>query len=243
MPSWLNQIVRGGRGMPSAPGGAVLRILRQALKSDIQLIRWQDDGSPETVSTTLLAVERTGLVSVRPDAGHRIRPGEPIEIVLQGGGGRFRGRVRCLGHGELPSGGHRPIPTLRLSLPSQLEGGERRRSHRVSVGFDLAPTARLRDPESGKNWLADILNISVEGLQLRSRDDNPSILPGDILWVDADLPQPVGVLDRPIRVMNVRRDGRSNRCIVGVVLMESVPELSEFVRSAEIRRAARLRSA
>ena len=243
MPAWLQQFVRGGRGMPPAPGGAVLRILRQALKSDIQLVRWRDDGSPEVVPTTLLAVDRTGLVTVRPDAGHRVRPSESIEIVLQGGGGRFRGRVRCLGNGELPSGGSRPIPTLRLSLPSRLEGGERRRSHRVSVGFDLAPTGRLRDPESGKQWLADILNISVEGLQLRSRESNPSILPGDILWLDADLPQPVGMLDRPVRIMNVRRDGRSDRCILGVVLMESVPELSEFVRSAEIRRAARLRSA
>ncbi|MDG2423332.1 MAG: PilZ domain-containing protein [Phycisphaerales bacterium] len=229
--------------MPPPPEGAVLRILRQALKSDIQLVRWRDDGTPEAVETTLISVDRTGVVVVRPDAGHRVRPGEPLEIVLQGGGGRFRGRVRCLGHGERPSGGNRPILTLRLSLPSRLEGGERRRSHRVSVGFDLAPTGRLRDPESGKEWLADILNISVEGLQLRSRDGNPGILPGDVLWIDADLPQPVGLLDRPIRVMNVRRDGRSDRYLLGVVLMESVPELSEFVRGAEIRRATRLRSA
>ena len=78
---------------------------------------------------------------------------------------------------------------------------------------------------------------------MRSREDNPGILPGDILWLDADLPQPVGLLDRPVRIMNTRRDGRSERHILGVVLMETVPELSEFVRSAEIRRAARLRSA
>ena len=190
-----------------------------------------------------LAVDRTGVVVVRPDAGHHVRPGEPLEIVLQGGGGRFRGRVRCLGHGERPSGGTRPILTLRLSVPSRLEGGERRRSHRVNVGFDLAPTGRLRDPETGQLWLADILNISVEGLQLRSRDNNPGIMPGDVLWLDVDLPQPVGLLDRPVRVMNTRRDGLSDRHVLGVVLMETVSELAEFVRRAEIRRAARRRSA
>lgn len=228
--------------MPPAPAGAVLRVLRQAVRSDVRVIRWCDDGTPETLSTTLLAVERTGLVITRPEGTNRIRPGEPLEIVLQGGGGRFRGRARCLGLSERPSGGSRPIPTIRLSLPNRLQGGERRQSHRVSVGFDLAPTGQLRDPETGSLWLADIIDISMEGMQLRSRDDSPSIQPGDILWLETELPSPVGLLDRPVRIMNVRKDGRSDRHLLGVVLIEPVEELAEFIRKAEIRRAARLRA-
>lgn len=242
MSGLLRRIIRGGRGMPPAPAGAVLRVLRQAVRSDISLIRWTDDGTPETLSTTLLAVERTGLVVTRPEGTNRIRPGEPLELVLQGGGGRFRGRVRCLGLSEQPSGGNRPIPTIRLSLPNRLQGGERRQSHRVSVGFDLAPTGQLRDPEIGTTWLADIIDISMEGMQLRSRDDFPAIQPGDILWLETELPSPVGLLDRPVRIMNVRKDGRSDRYMLGVVLIEPVEELAEFIRKAEIRRAARLRS-
>ena len=242
MAMWLKQLVRGGRGMPPAPTGAVLRILRQAVRTDIQMIRWKDDGTSETLETTLMSVERSGVVLSRPEAS-LIRPGEPLEIVVQGGGGRFRGRVRCLGMGQFPSGGLRPLPTLRLSLPSRLEGGERRQSHRVSVGFDLAPTAGLRDPESGRTWQADILDISAEGMQLRSREAEPGILAGDLLWLDADLPQPAGLLDQAVRVMNVRREGQGDRHMLGVVLLESAPELSEFVRRVELRRAARRRSA
>ncbi len=242
MPGLLKRIIRGGRGMPPAPAGAVLRVLRQAVRNDVSLIRWSDDGTPETLSTTLLGVERTGLVVTRPEGTNRIRPGEPLELVLQGGGGRFRGRVRCLGMSEQPSGGNRPIPTIRLSLPNRLQGGERRQSHRVSVGFDLAPTGQLRDPETGRIWLADIIDISMEGMQLRSRDDSPDIQPGDILWLETELPSPVGLLDRPVRIMNARKDGRSNRHMLGVVLIEPVDELAEFIRKAEIRRAARLRS-
>ena len=243
MPDWLKLLVRGGRGMPPPPTGAVLRILRQALLSDVQLLRWRDDGAAEILDTTLVAVDRTGVSVSHPESIGRVRPGEPLEIVLQGGGGRFRGRVRCLGQGSRPSGGNRPLATLRLSLPQRLEGGERRCSHRVSVGYDLAPSGRLRDPESGREWLVDIIDISLEGMQLRSRQENPGILPGDLLWLDAHLPDPVGVLDRPVRIMNARRDGQSERHMLGVVLMESVPELSEFLRRAEIRRASRRRSA
>ena len=228
--------------MPPAPAGAVLRVFRQALKRDLNLIRWCDDGTPETLSATLLSVEKTGLILTRPESTNRIRSDEPLEIVLQGGGGRFRGRVRCLGFGEEPSGGQRPIPTLRLSVPSRLQGGERRQSHRISVGFDLAPTGQLRDPETGRVWMTDIIDISMEGMQLRSRDDSPAIQPGDILWLETELPSPVGILDRPVRIMNSRRDPRTNRYVLGVVLLESVEGLAEFIRKAEIRRAARLRA-
>ncbi len=228
--------------MTPAPAGAVLRVLRQAVRSDVCLIRWTDDGTPETLSTTLLAVERTGLVVTRPESSNRIRPSESLEIVLQGGGGRFRGRLRCLSLSEQPSGGNRPIPTLRLSLPIRLQGGERRQSHRVSVGFDLAPTGQLRDPETGHSWLTDIIDISMEGMQLRSRDESPGIHPGDILWLETELPSPVGLLDRPVRIMNSRKDDRSDRHVLGVVLIDPVEELAEFIRKAEIRRVARLRS-
>ena len=143
---------------------------------------------------------------------------------------------------EQPSGGSRPIPTVRLSIPSRLQGGERRQSHRVSVGFDLAPTGQLRDPETGAFWLTDIIDISMEGMQLRSRDDSPGIQPGEILWLETELPSPVGVLDCPVRIVNARKDGRSDRHVLGIVLVEPVRELAEFIRKAEIRRAARLRN-
>ena len=243
MPTWLTQIVRGGRGFPASPSGAVLRILRQSVRGDVQLIRWRDDGTPEILEATMIAVDRSGLVLSRPDEGSRIRPGESLELVLHGGGGRFRGRVRSLGLGERPSGGQRPLPTLRLSVPARLEGGERRQSHRVSVGFDLAPTATLRDPETGRHWSSDIIDMSVEGMQLRSRPRGPRLSPGDVLWMGADLPSPVGQLDCPVRIMNVRPDHRGDRDLFGVVLLEEVPELAEFIRRAEIRRAARRRSA
>lgn len=243
MPNWLSFLVRGGRGMPPPPAGAVWRILRHALRTDIQLVRRLDNGSTETLDTTLVALDRVGVVVSRPERGHRVRPGELLEIVLQGGGGRFRGQVQCLGPSELPSGGSRPMATLRLTLPTRLDGGERRRSHRVSVGYDLAPIGRLRDPGSGRQWQADIIDISVDGMQLRSRDKNPGIIPGDTLWFDTELPPPVGLLDRPVRVVNARHDRRSLRHVLGVILEEPVEELSEFIRRAEIRRAARRRSA
>jgi hypothetical protein len=220
-----------------------MRILRQAVRSDVQIVRWRDDGTVEQLETTLIEADRTGLLVVQPESASRVRPGDPVEIVLQGGGGRFRGRTRCLGPCEKPSGGGRPMMLLRLSIPSRLEGGERRRSHRVSVGFDLAPTGRLRDPEQGSQWSVDIIDISYEGMQLRSRIENPGILPGSELWFDAELPQPVGLLDCPVRVMNARRDGRSCRYVLGVVLMEPVKDLAEFIRRAEIRRASRRRTA
>jgi len=242
MTGLLSRLIRGGRGMPPAPSGAVLRVLRKAIKRDVTLIRWCDDGTPETLSTSLLAVERTGMVISRPESTNRIRSGESLELVVQGGGGRFRGRVHCLGMSEQPSGGSRPIPTVRLSVPSRLQGGERRQSHRVSVGFDLAPTGQLRDPETGAFWLADIIDISMEGMQLRSRDDSPGIQPGEILWLETELPSPVGVLDCPVRIVNARKDGRSDRHVLGIVLVEPVRELAEFIRKAEIRRAARLRN-
>jgi len=79
-------------------------------------------------------------------------------------------------------------------------------------------------------------------MQLRSRDDSPGIHPGEILWLETELPSPVGVLDCPVRIMNARKDGRSDRHMLGIVLVEPVEELAEFIRKAEIRRAARLRN-
>ena len=243
MPNWFNLLVRGRRGMPLPPAGAVKRLLRHALLTDVQLVRRRDNGHLETLETTLVALDREGMAVSRPESGGRVRPGELLEIVLQGGGGRFRGEVQCLGPSELPSGGSRPMATLRLSLPTHFEGGERRRTHRVSVGYDLAPTGWLRDPGSGRQWQADIIDISVDGMQLRSREGNPGILPGDMLQFDAELPQPVGLLERPVRVMNARRDRQSLGHVLGVILEEPVEALPEFIRRTEIRRAARRRSA
>jgi len=92
-------------------------------------------------------------------------------------------------------------------------------------------------------WAVDIMDISIEGMQLRSREQDHDIPPGEVLWFETELPDPVGVLDRPVRVMNVRCDDRTGRDMFGIVLVDPPAELGEFIRAAELRRAARRRSA
>jgi hypothetical protein len=148
---------------------------------------------------------------LRPDAGGRIEGIESDAIVVQiprtGGtlpdvGAQVHMtidaapgfeccEVRVLGRWERNEGGARH-GGVRVSIPTVLEHVQRRQCHRLTVAFDLSPTAEAFHigPE-GETQLGrgDILDVSEAGVRLRLRLRH-TLLVGERLRIAATFPEP-----------------------------------------------------
>jgi c-di-GMP-binding flagellar brake protein YcgR len=169
-----------------------------------------------------------------------MQPGDVFEVAVLGRAGRQCGMIKFLGNERVPSGGRMPMTGYRFAYPPTMDHNERRRAHRVSVGFDLAPLARIFDGRTSGPVEAAIMDLSIGGMQLKCDAHPDRFAPGQSIDLDVQLPDPVGRLLVPARVASVRHD-ESGLDRIGISFVQAVEGMAQLVRSIEVRRASRRR--
>ena len=222
---------------------AVRNAFQQALEIDgrITLIHPDPDDSGSMVMRKLVMEsvdEDSFLVVAQEDLPVSI--GDVFEVAVLGRAGRQCGMVQFLGHERVPSGGRIPMPGYRFAYPPSMEHNERRRAHRVSVGYDLAPRARVFDGKTSGPVESLIMDLSIGGMQLRCDSHPDRFAAGQSIDLDVELPAPVGRLLVPVRIASMRTD-ESGQDRLGVSFIQPVEGMAQLVRSIEVRRAGRRR--
>ena len=133
------------------------------------------------------------------------------------------------------------MPGWRLAYPPTLTVNERRSAHRVHVGFDLAPRAFIIDGRSSGPIEAQVMDLSIGGLQLRCSTTSDRLAGGQTVDLELHLPDPVGSILVPVKLAAIRSDEQRGYCRLGVSFNGTIDGMAELVRSVEIRRARRRR--
>ncbi len=199
-----------------------------------------DTGEPVTYRAMLERLDEDSFVVLAPD-DLPARIGEVFEMAVLSRSGRQCGMVELTGHEPVPSGGQVPIPGLRFSYPPTLDHNERRRAHRVSVAFDLAPRGRIFDGRTSGPVEVSIMDLSIGGMQLKCNTHADRFAPGQTIDLDVQLPDPVGSMLIPARIASVRNDD-SGQQRLGIAFNQAVEGMAQLVRSIEVRRAGRRRT-
>ena len=208
---------------------------------------------PETGSEQGIRVWRAGLIAVDPESATIDTPsdgrdrwqcdaGETFEVAVLTRRGRQCGLAQCLERTTIQTGGSKSMPGLRLAYPPSLTVNERRRAHRVQVGFDLAPRACIIDGRSSGPIEAHVMDLSIGGLLLRCTPWPGRLSSGQVVDMELHLPEPVGSILLPIRLAGIRSGEQDSQWRIGVAFTAPVEGMAELVRSIEIRRARRRRS-
>ena len=200
---------------------------------------------PETGETTtfhamLERLEDASFLVLAPD-NLPARIGDVFEMAVLSRSGRHCGMIELIDHEQVPSGGHRPIPGLRFSYPPSLDHNERRRAHRVSVAFDLAPRGRIFDGRTSGPVEVAIMDLSIGGMQLKCDAHADRFAAGQSIDLDVQLPDPVGSMLIPARIASIRDDD-SGQQRLGIAFAQAVEGMAQLVRSIEVRRAGRRRT-
>ena len=200
-----------------------------------------------------IRVWRAGLISVgaesftidMPSDGRerwQCEVGGTFEVAVLTRQGRQCGLTQCLERTAIQTGGSKAMPGWTLAYPPTLTVNERRRAHRVPVGFDLAPRAAIIDGRSSGPIEAQVMDLSIGGLQLRCAPWPDRLHAGQTVDLELHLPEPVGSMLVPVRLAGIRPGDQESQWRIGVAFTTPVDGMAELVRSIEIRRARRRRS-
>jgi c-di-GMP-binding flagellar brake protein YcgR len=216
------------------------------LNGSIQLLTpdTQEAGGKRTWHATLASVNTTDIIIDTPAHGQdRWQPeqGQTIEVAVQTRHGRQSGRVQCIERTIIETGGSKPMLGWRLAYPPSLTVNERRRAHRVQVGFDLAPQACIIDGRSSGPIEAHIMDLSLGGGQLRCALTSGRLGTGEVVDVEVRLPDPVGVVLVPVRLTTVRAEEHGGYSRVGLSFNDTIEGMADLVSTIETRRARRRR--
>ena len=215
----------------------------QALEIEGRITLIQPDletGETVTYRAMLERLDDDSFLVLAPD-NLPARVGDVFEMAVLGRSGRHCGMVELIGHEQVPSGGQHPIPGLRFSYPPSLDHNERRRAHRVSVAFDLAPRGRIFDGRTSGPVEVSILDLSIGGMQLKCNAHADRFSTGQTIDLDVNLPDPVGSMLIPARIASIR-DDESGQQRLGIAFTQAVEGMAQLVRSIEVRRAGRRRT-
>lgn len=199
-----------------------------------------ESGDPVAHRVMIDSVDEDSLLVVAPE-DFTLRSGEVCEVAVLGRAGRQCGLVQLIGHEPVPSGGRVPMAGLRFSYPPTLDHNERRRAHRVSVAFDLAPRGRIFDGRTSGPVEVSIMDLSIGGMQLRCDAHPDRFASGQTVDLDVQLPDPVGSMLIPARIASVR-DDEAGQQRLGIAFTQPVEGMAQLVRSIEVRRAGRRRT-
>lgn len=221
---------------------AVRSAFEQAMEIEGRVTLIRPDPETDSMLFHKIAMESVGdtsFLAVAQDELH-MQPGDVFEVAVLGRAGRQCGMVEFLGNEQVPSGGRAPMAGYRFAYPPTMEHNERRRAHRVSVGFDLAPLARIFDGRTSGPVEASIMDLSIGGMQLKCDAHPDRFASGQSIDLDVQLPEPVGRLLVPARVASIRRD-ETGKERLGISFVQAVEGMAQLVRSIEVRRASRRR--
>jgi hypothetical protein len=153
------------------------------------------------------------------------------------------GIARNLGRARISSGAGTPLYGYRLSMPSLIEeGAERRDCFRLPVGIDLAPNVEVvAYGETTERVRGKIENLSAGGALVCLRKAVQGVRQGREVVLNIALPAPVGNVQvrAEVRHLSVRGDSIA----VGLQFRNDIAGLDELIRSMEIKRIQRRRSA
>ena len=193
----------------------------------------------------LIAVDADSFTIDTPSDGRdrwQCEVGGTFEVAVLTRRGRQCGLTQCLERTAIQTGGSKSMPGWTLAYPPSLTVNERRRAHRVSVGFDLAPRAGIIDGRSSGPIEAQVMDLSIGGLQLRCAPWPDRLQVGQTVDLELHLPEPVGSMLVPVRLAAIRPSDHESQWRIGVAFTTPVEGMAELVRSIEIRRAQRRRS-
>ncbi len=95
---------------------------------------------------------------------HPLATGEQLRLSFVGQTGRVSGLSRSLGRIKITSGGTGMLYSYRLALPETLRENDERRFERMTIGFDLAPEARLYSHDGAQAARGIVQDLSRGGM-------------------------------------------------------------------------------
>ena len=235
---WLERMSPRDRVDPS-----VRTAFEQALELEgrITLLRPDpESGEPSSHRAMIESIDELSFLVLAPEE-FVSKVGDVCEVAVLGRSGRQCGLAELIGHEQVPSGGRVPMPGLRFSYPPALDHNERRRAHRVSVAFDLAPRGRIFDGRTSGPVEVSIMDLSIGGMQLKCATHSDRFATGQSIDLDVQLPDPVGSMLIPARIASGRDDGGGHQRL-GIAFTQAVEGMAQLVRSIEVRRAGRRRT-
>jgi len=166
---------------------------------------------------------------------------ELVELNATCSEGRLEFVARALGRFKTSSGSGKPFFGYRIDLPNDIRVDERRRYHRVLVGYDLAPEGMLRTPDRALPIHGLVEDISAAGVRLKSKSSGDHLRRGQFGYLHMTLPHPVGDVNTLVRLCAVARSPLDETTTIHLAFDKPVPELDAFIRSVDKRRSARIR--
>jgi hypothetical protein len=186
----------------------------------------------------------------QPSHGALVRPlttGERLHITVRGPEGRYRGELTVRGRTTLAAGAGGKLYGYALVFPPQLVLDERRNRHRLALGIDLALDATVEPlpgqttPAPFKRFRANVLDVSLRGMRLRTLKAPPGFQKGLQARVIVELPDPVQTLSHVAIVRHAALTRKHDAFLIGLEFAEEIEMLAEFIRRTEIRRRQRQR--
>lgn len=247
MPGFISKILERIAPREHVDSG-VLEAFQQALGLNGQVHLMTMDGESGDVRTWRADLESVGqdsFLASEPSLGAELlapQLEDVFEVAVLTRQGRQCGMACCIGRELIPSGGRVPMPGYRFAYPPSLVANERRKSHRVPVGFDMAPLARIFDGRSSGPVEANIMDLSIGGLQVRCHSFPSRFAAGQTVDMEINLPEPVGSMLAPVRIASVRPDTSGQQDRIGVAFVQPIEGMATLVRNIDLRRARRRRS-
>ncbi len=207
---------------------------------DLQLTPW-------TATIELVDPDASCVIS-QPSQGAMIHPlttGERLSMTARGPEGRYRGDVLVKGRATLDSGAGGKFYGYRLAPLGDLVLDERRFRHRLILGFDICLLATIEpfvnpgEPQAFRRFRADITDVSLRGMRLRTPTPPEGLRSGMVIWIETELPDPVVTLRLRAMVRHAAPTRRKDSFVIGAEFDAEVDSLNEFIRRVQIRRRRR----
>lgn len=247
MVAWFSRIRRTLAGEPTS-GQEVRRALLAAQRAGNRLELEPATLATEDATPMVARIEQVrgdDFVISQPSIGvftHPLATGEQLQLSFVGQNGRVSGLSRSLGRIKIASGGIGMLYGYRLALPEALREKDERRFERMTIGFDLAPEARLYRLDGAEAARGIVQDLSRGGMQIRCHKVSSRSAVGQRVRLDMLLPQPVGEVEAMATIVRLAAGPHSRQQIIGVEFEKEVQGLSELIGEVKTRRARRQRT-
>jgi len=215
---------------------AAAREARVGIRANSDEISPPDDGH-------LVDLDANALVIQLPRTGGWLPiVGEHLHLTIDAQPGFDCCEVCVEGHWERHDGTTRRSG-IRVSLPTLVEHVQRRECHRLTVAFDLSPTAEtFLIGADGETPLGrgDILDVSEAGMRLRLSPARKLALSQQLRLVTR-FPEPFPSFEATAEVVYVKDLGNECSEILGLRFLDPAPDIGQAIRLCEMRRARRQR--
>ena len=202
-----------------------------------------DDAVSPTDDGHVVGIESDSLVIQLPRTGGCLPiVGEHLHLTIDAQPGFDCCEVSVKGHWERHDGTARRSG-IRVSLPTLVEHVQRRQCHRLTVAFDLSPTAQaFLIGTAGETPLGrgDILDISEAGMRLRLPTAHGLVLSQQLRLVTR-FPDPFPCFVAITEVVFTKDLGGGCGEILGLRFLDPAPDLGRAIHLTEMRRARRQR--